>query len=118
MSNGNGQADQGPPFFVVGAPTIMSRDRIIEELTKSRLVQAKADLASGPVFDNTIDRFRKWSKKADPGWMFTSSELDLVVIRLATAIPITAALSDAARKQAEAAQAEPPPSDRPLIFHE
>jgi hypothetical protein len=27
-------------------------------------------------------------------------------------------LSDAARKQADAAQADPPPSDRPLIFHE
>jgi hypothetical protein len=117
MNQTNGDRP-GPPFAVIGTGlVIVPRAGVIEMLEKNILLHGKQNLALVPIFRKVQEDFRVWSKDAEPGWTFRAHEVGLVIIRMSVA-GMFISLSDAARKQADAAQADPPPSDRPLIFHE
>ena len=113
MMNNNGKTDLGPPFAVIGTGfMILPRDGIIEMLEKNALMQTKGNLLMGPLFRRIADSFRDWSRVAEPGGRFQAPEIHLIVIRLSAFIPTAVFLTEEAHKQMEAAQPEPPPSDR------
>src|SRR4030067_1599227 len=117
MTNNNGKTDLGPPFAVIGSGfSVVPRAAVIEMLEKNALMQTKGNLLAGSLFRRIADSFRDWSRTAEPGAAFQAREANLVVIRLSAFIPVTMFLTEEARKQMEAAQAEPPSNDRPLIL--
>jgi hypothetical protein len=110
--NNNGHPDKGPPFAVIGTGfSILPRDGVLEMLEKNILLQGKENLVLAPLFRKTKEDFREFAKIAEPGSLFRAPEINLFIIRLSMFAPIATSLSDAARKQAEAAQ-EPIPNDR------
>jgi hypothetical protein len=111
MSEKNGD-NAGPPYaFISQGFAILSQGQVAETLEKNALIRGKDDISLGILFKKIADDFRAWSKQVEPGGLFNAPEANLRIIRLSMFAPVATSLSDAARKQAEAAK-EPIPNDR------
>ena len=116
QQNNNGRAAAGPPFAFIGAQfAVMTASQILESLARDAQVQAKGNLAAGPLFRVTADNFRAWAKVAEPGSMFQAPEVGLKIIRLSAFAPLATSLSPEAQQRVEEPE-ELSPNDRPRLF--
>lgn len=118
MNSNNKRETINAPFAVMGTVfNVLPSSGVIEMLEKNAIAQTKGNLTLGSLFRKIVDDFRKWSKDAEPGCVFSAPEVKLHIVRLSAFAPLATSLSVEAQKRVESAE-EPPPSDRPLIFRE
>jgi hypothetical protein len=101
--NANNESSPGPPFAFIGAQfAVLTSEQILESLARDKSVNAKVNLAAGPLFRLTADNFRDWAKIAEPGAMFQAPEVGLRIIRLIGCPPLATSLSKEAQERMQA----------------